>query len=353
MHRLLIALSFCAACTATVRTAGPPPAEPAGPPPAAPPPAPPPGPVATQPAPPAPAPPPAPPPPAGTPSHHAAYLAAIQDLRQARAFLQRTPGMTGDIKWDETAAIREIDASIKEVHEAKLDVGAATEEPRVDMKMGYGDRLDKARIKLADAANNLAEREDSEAARREIQEAANHLNAARRLIDDALKDKHAGAPAVPPPAAHPAYAMAMGNLRHARALLERPAGAADVKWDEKMAIGEIDAAIKEARDARMDDGAPMTEHPPIDNKLVYRDRLQQAMKLLGDSAKDLDEKEDNAWAKKDRKQAVEHVRRAEKEVREAMSDRKADKAEVKEEKKEEKKEDKKEEKAEKKAAKGH
>src|SRR6185503_19065733 len=103
------------------------------------------------------------------------------------------------------------------------------------------------------------------------------------------------------------------NLRHARALLERPAGAADVRWDEKMAIGEIDAAIKEARDARIDDGVPATEHPPIDNKMVYKDRLREAMKLLGDSAKNLDEKEDNAWAKKDRKQAVDHVRRAEKE----------------------------------------
>jgi hypothetical protein len=286
-----------------------------------------------------------PPPPAAAPGHHAAYLVAIQDLRQARALLKRTPGMAGDIKWDEKAAIREIDATIKEVHEAKLDVGASPEEPRVDTSPAYADRLLQAKAKLTDAGNNLAEPEDSPAAKHALQAAAPHLAAAAKLVQDAITERRLGATATTPPpagpAAHPAFAAALGNLRHARALLERPAGAADVKWDEKMAIGEIDAAIKEARDARIDDGVPATEHPPIDNKMVYKDRLREAMKLLGDSAKDLDEKEDNAWAKKDRKQAVDHVRRAEKEVREAVNDRKDDKAE------------KKEEKAEKKAAKGH
>ena len=43
-------------------------------------------------------------------------------------------------------------------------------------------------------------------------------------------------------------------------------------------------------------GHPVTEHAPIENKLVYRDRLREALKLLGDAEKDLQEREDNSWA---------------------------------------------------------
>jgi len=343
MNRLLIAFTLVG-CTATVRTAGPPPAEPAPPPPApaytpAPAPAPAPAPVVT-----------APPPPAAEPGHHAAYLAAIKDLRQARALLQRTPGMPGDVKWDEKAAIREIDATIKAVHEAKLDVGAAPEEPVVDIRRAYGDRLAEAQIKLSDAVLNLSGKEDSMAARHELHDAADHLNAAEHLLAAALKERHSDAgppPPAPPPvaAAHPAYMAALGNLRQARALLERPAGAADVKWDEHTALKDIDEAFEEIRKARVDDGKPMTEHPPIENGLVYRDRLKEAEKQLHEAGADLDSREDNFWAKKDRRRAVDAIRRAERATHEAMADRKEDKAEKKEEKREEK--------ADKKAAKGH
>ena len=282
------------------------------------------------------------------------YGAAITNLRHARALVEHAGPGARDVKWDEKIAVNAIDAALKEARDARVDDGKpVTEHPVIDNKMVYRDRLREAIKLLDDSAKDLEEREDNAWAKKDRKQAVEHVRHAEAAVREAIGDRASDASAPPPPApppanAHPAYAMALGNLRHARALLERPAGAADVKWDEKMAIGEIDAAIKEARDARVDDGVPMTEHPPIDSKMVYRDRLREAQKLLGDSAKDLDEKEDNAWAKKDRKQAVEHVRRAEKEVREAMNDRKADKAE-----KAEAKEDKKEEKAEKKAAKGH
>jgi hypothetical protein len=118
-----------------------------------------------------------------------------------------------------------------------------------------------------------------------------------------------------------------------------------VKWDEHVALKEIDGAIHEIKEARQDDGRPMTEHPPIDSKLVYRDRLREALKLIGESLHDIEQHEDNAWAKKDRGQALTHLNHAQKAVQEAIADRKDDKAEMKEEKREEK--------AEKKAAKGH
>src|SRR3569623_635768 len=69
--------------------------------------------------------------------------------------------------------------------------------------------------------------------------------------------------ASPAPQAHPAYLHALTDLRHARALLERPAKA-DVKFDENVAIREIDAAIYEIMQAAIDDGKPLSDHPPVD-----------------------------------------------------------------------------------------
>src|SRR5262249_28808780 len=104
----------------------------------------------------------------------------------------------------------------------------------------------------------------------------------------------------------------------------------------------------EIRNARIDDGLPMTEHPVIESKRVYRDRLKEAMKLLNEAAHDVQEREANAWAKADRMRAVQHILNAEKAVKDAMADRKEDKKEEKMEKKEEKKEEKMEQKMEKK-----
>ena len=123
------------------------------------------------------------------------------------------------------------------------------------------------------------------------------------------------------PGRHPAYLHALTDLRAARAMMERPAKP-DVKWDENKAIREIDAAIKEIKDASIDDGKPLEDHPPIDTKINHRDRLKAAMELLVKSAKDIEEKEDNAWAKGLRNRAVNHIRAAEKAVREAVEDRK-------------------------------
>src|SRR5450755_1316090 len=111
------------------------------------------------------------------------------------------------------------------------------------------------------------------------------------------------------PAQHPAYLHALTDLRHARALLERPAKP-DVKWDENMGIREIDAAINEIKQAAIDDGKPLTDHPPIDAHVNHRDRLRQSEELLHKAAADIDEKEDNNWAKGLRARANLHIHNA-------------------------------------------
>src|SRR5450432_3641401 len=77
------------------------------------------------------------------------------------------------------------------------------------------------------------------------------------------------------PGRHPAYLHALEDLRAARASLERPANVV-VKWDEKQAIREIDAAIREIKEAAIDDGKNLNDHPPIDVNLDWKGRLHGA-----------------------------------------------------------------------------
>ncbi len=345
MNRTLIAILFAAGCTATVRTAGPPPAEPMPPPPPPP---------HHEPAPPPPAPAPTPTPPPPVAGNHPAYIDAIHHLRYARALVERSGPGTAEVKMDEGAAIREIDAAMRLAHDAHIDDGRPlTEHPAIDSTKVYRTRLRQAVAELGNARHDLDLPEDNSWAATDRNEAKKHIDAALHLLEAAANAPHseaeppAGNP-VPgtPAAAHPAYMTSLQNLRQARALLERPAGAVDVKWDEKVAIREIDDALHDIRAARVDDGKPETEHAPIESKLVYRDRLKEAEKQLHEAARDLESREDNFWAKKDRKHAIDSIRRAEKATHEAMNDRKDDKAEKREEKREDKAE-KREEKAEK------
>jgi hypothetical protein len=333
-NRFWIASLLFAGCTATVQSAPPP----QGP---QPPPPPPPEPavvVATQ---------PAPPPPA--PANHPAYLHALSDLRAARGYLARPTNAV--VKWDEKRAIREIDEAIAEIKKASIDDGKPLEDhPAVDAGLVWGNRLQKAHELVETARRDVNQEEDNAFASGLKNRAIGHIDNAAHDIEEGMHDAKVVVVVAPPPpppppppptvGAHPAYLHALGDLRMARALLEKPAKA-DVKWDEQNGIREIDAAIGEIKGAAIDDGKPVGEHRAIDMKWNHRDRLKNAMELLHNSAHDIEEKEDNAWAKGLRARALGHIRNAEHAVKEATEERKEDrKEEKKEEKREEKKEDK-------------
>lgn len=125
----------------------------------------------------------------------------------------------------------------------------------------------------------------------------------------------------PPPAHHPAYLHALSDLRAARWLLQRPTRDAEVRWDEGRAIAEIDAAIREIRDAAIDDGKPIEDHPPVDANLRHRDRIRRAVDLLDKAARDIEERETNDFARGLRNRAVGHIRVAIRFSREAIEDR--------------------------------
>lgn len=310
MHRLLIALSFTA-CVAHVHS-GPPPREPAPPPP-------PPRDhrVVTETPPPAP---PAPPPPAA--GQHTTYLQALPDLREARAFLARPAGAPG--KWDTREARHELEAAVNEITAAGITDGKRIDDhPAFAPDLPWQERMKKAMELNSKWRRAITEQEDDAFGRGLKSRVLAHLDKAGTDIQagmDELAHTNPG-PMPPTTGAHPAYATALANLRQARALVETRTGAADMQAAERTAIAEIDATMKAIRDARQDDGVPLTEHPPVDSKVAIADRLRQAVKLLEDTQKDLEQREDNAWAKKDRRQAIEHLKKAIKAAKDAINRR--------------------------------
>jgi hypothetical protein len=312
--RLLASLLFAAsACTGHATIV----AEPAPPPPA---PAPAPAPVM------APAPAPTPVVVETSPAQHPAYLHALTDLRHARALLEKPA--KPDVKWDENAGIREIDAAINEIKQAAIDDGKPiNDHPPIDAHVNHRDRLRQSEQLLHKAAADIDEKEDNNWAKGLRARANMHIRNAENAVRQAMGDRAVAPPPpvpvvveAPPAQAHPAYLHALTDLRNARFLLEKPAKP-EVKWDEGNAVREIDAAINEIKQAAIDDGKPLSDHPPEDAKLKHRGRLKQAEELLHKAAADIDEKEQNDFAKGLRGRANGHIHNAEHAVHEAMEDR--------------------------------
>jgi len=123
------------------------------------------------------------------------------------------------------------------------------------------------------------------------------------------------------PGAHPAYLHALTDLRHARAHLDRMTPNAREDMDEARAIQEIDAAIREVKDAAIDDGKPLSDHPPVDSHWGWDDRLHRAMDLLNKAHDDIDQHESDEWARGLKHRALHHIDEARNAVHHAMEAR--------------------------------
>ena len=120
---------------------------------------------------------------------------------------------------------------------------------------------------------------------------------------------------------HPAYLRSLSDLREARAHLERRGGGSDLKWDEHIAIGAIDAAIRDLRIAAMDDGKNLQNHPPIDVQLGYAGHLHRALELLRQAERDCRGEEDNGSARNPQAGAIGHIREAIRFTEQGLADR--------------------------------
>ena len=103
-------------------------------------------------------------------------------------------------------------------------------------------------------------------------------------------------PAPPLPAQHPHYLAALSDLRNARANLERKGGDRQMKWDEHDGVVAIDRAIHDIKEAALDDGKNLEDHPPVDAKEPRTVGLHKALAALQAARGDIDREEDNAFA---------------------------------------------------------
>jgi hypothetical protein len=80
-----------------------------------------------------------------------------------------------------------------------------------------------------------------------------------------------------------------------------------MKWDEHDAIVEIDRAIADIKEAAIDDGKNLADHPPLDVKLARAGRLHQALADLRHAREDIAKEEDNAYARGLRNRAIHDI----------------------------------------------
>ena len=123
------------------------------------------------------------------------------------------------------------------------------------------------------------------------------------------------------PGAHPAYLHALTDLRHARAHLSMETPNVRVDVDEQRAIAEIDAAIGEIKEAAIDDGKSLNDHPPVDAGMDRPGRLRRALELLDSAHHDIDEREQDVFAKGLKHRALHHIDEARKAVHHAIDAR--------------------------------
>lgn len=122
------------------------------------------------------------------------------------------------------------------------------------------------------------------------------------------------------PGAHPAYLHALTDLRHARAQLSMQTPNWKVDADEQRAVDEIDGAIHEIKEAAIDDGKDLNDHPPVDEHWGRGDRLRRAMELLESARNDIDQHESDGFARGLKRRALHHIDEARKAVHHAMGE---------------------------------
>ncbi len=109
------------------------------------------------------------------------------------------------------------------------------------------------------------------------------------------------------PGPHPHYLHALSDLREARAHIERRGGDPAMRWDEAGAVAEINAAIREIKEASIDDGKDLNFHPPVDSKLDRPGRLHRGLELLRSAHHDVEKEESNDFARHLRDRTLKHL----------------------------------------------
>lgn len=116
------------------------------------------------------------------------------------------------------------------------------------------------------------------------------------------------------PGKHPEFLHALSDLRAARGYLDKVTPNETVDSDTAAAIREIDSAISGIKQASIDDGKDLHDHPPIDAHLERTGRLNTAKQLLQQAYADLKGPETNPAVAELQKRIWGHINAAHKYV---------------------------------------
>jgi hypothetical protein len=124
----------------------------------------------------------------------------------------------------------------------------------------------------------------------------------------------------PAPPQHPAYLHALSDLRAARWLIEHRPGDWAQTSDEVEAVRQIDAAIGDIKNAALDDGKNLNDHPAVDERPEHRGRIHEALEILRRARGDIAREEDNGFANGLRDRAIRHIDAAIQSARQVFRD---------------------------------
>lgn len=106
---------------------------------------------------------------------------------------------------------------------------------------------------------------------------------------------------------HPYYLHALSDLRAARWMLEHRPGNWQQSVDEINAVKEINKAIQELKEAAIEDGKNIEDHPPLTEIADRPGRLHAAIDFLKKARREIDHEEDNAFANGLRNRSYSHI----------------------------------------------
>jgi hypothetical protein len=101
--------------------------------------------------------------------------------------------------------------------------------------------------------------------------------------------------------------MRLSDLRAARWCIEHRPGDWAQSADEQESVRQIDAAIGDIKQAALDDGKNIADHPPVDEHPDHRGRIHEAVKFLEKARADIAREEDNGYANGLRDRAIGHI----------------------------------------------
>jgi len=115
---------------------------------------------------------------------------------------------------------------------------------------------------------------------------------------------------------HPSYLRALAELRFARAHLKADDGGT---IDERQAAEQIEKAIADVKDASIDDGKSLADHPPVHTMGDKPVRLQHALRLLAQAHDDIELRQQDSYRKGLKaNDAQDHIAAAESAIQHAM-----------------------------------